>query len=389
MSQLVYTLQANIYSLIILVTIFVSFRKRTDQKNTSNRIFLILLKVNMAILILDSINICLFGSPGKIVHFWLSLFMLLYYLLNPLPGLYWMAYTHNYLYQNKKRFNKIFLLALIPVIINGLLSIASIFNGCLFIISEDNLYQRGWMFFVLPILIYCYFFLSFVMIFLNRNRVSQRELLPLLFFALPPFLGGILQTVLYGVILVWPSVTLSLLIIYIFIQSRMMNTDHLTGLFNRREFDYYLEGWRNWHKKTKQLAGFMLDLDHFKTINDTYGHQKGDEALIDMGEILRKTFRCNDFIARIGGDEFAVVLEVADEIEIDRLITRLQDNIAFLNQQTKQPYQLSVSFGTGLFSPEEGQTLSGFVRELDRRMYAEKSQKKQGHEQIKPLKSIK
>lgn len=376
MDLLVYTLQANIYSLIILSIVFINFRKRSDLTNASNRFFLIMLKVVMAILILDSIGISLYGQPGQPVHFLLMLLTLIYYLLNPLPSLFWMAYVHYTIHRSEKRLKKLFTIALIPVYLNSILSVASIFTGWLFYFGDDNVYHRGPLFILVPISCFFYIFLPLMMILWNRNRIRQRDLLPLLFFALPPFLAGIIQTLVYGLAITWPALTISLLTIYIFIQSRVMNTDHLTGLYNRREFDYYLEDWLNWHSKKKKLAGFMLDLDRFKEINDNFGHKTGDQALIKMSEILRKSFRSNDFIARIGGDEFVVVLEVDDQKESEGLLERLQENMAAFNKQTKEPYQLSVSSGAGLFSPDEEQNLSEFFCELDRLMYAEKAMKK-------------
>ncbi|WP_286946885.1 GGDEF domain-containing protein [Acetobacterium sp. UBA5834] len=376
MNLLVYTLQANIYALIILSIIFVNFRKRADLTNASNRFFLIMLKVVMAILILDSIGISLYGLAGQPIHFLLILLTLIYYLLNPLPSLFWMAYVHYTIHRSEKRLKKLVAVALLPVYLNSILSIASIFTGWLFYFGADNVYQRGPLFVMVPICCYFYIFLSFVMILWNRNRIRQRDLLPLLFFALPPFLAGIIQALIYGLAITWPALTISLLTIYIFIQSRTMNTDHLTGLYNRREFDYYLEDWMNWHSKKKQLAGFMLDLDRFKEINDNFGHNAGDRALINMSEILRKSFRNTDFIARIGGDEFVVVLEVDDQKEIDGLLERLKENMDNFNKQTQERYKLSVSSGSGMFFPEREENLSEFFGELDRLMYVEKAMKK-------------
>lgn len=81
--------------------------------------------------------------------------------------------------------------------------------------------------------------------------------------------------------------------------SNNSNTDYLTGLYNRRYFyEYYTD-----LRKYQQVSILYVDLDHFKAVNDTYGHQVGDEALRISAEVLKKMFP-NDLIARLGGDDF-------------------------------------------------------------------------------------
>ncbi len=106
--------------------------------------------------------------------------------------------------------------------------------------------------------------------------------------------------------------TLSLLIIYINIQNTQLYKDYLTDLYNRRQFDNYIRAKIN-SSNNKRIAGFMIDIDSFKKINDVYGHDYGDTALKSTAKILRDTFSDNDFIARYGGDEFVVVVELNDD----------------------------------------------------------------------------
>jgi len=155
------------------------------------------------------------------------------------------------------------------------------------------------------------------MIIINHKRLRRQEWLPLLIFAFPPIVGGLLQTFIYGMVTLWPSLSISLLIIYVFVQSKIVNTDSLTGLNNRRAFDNYLDNCQKLKDDNKKIAGFLMDMDHFKTINDTFGHQVGDKALIEMSQIIRESFRKHDFIARLIGDEFAAIIEVLNIQEIE------------------------------------------------------------------------
>jgi diguanylate cyclase (GGDEF)-like protein len=375
MVQLVYTLQADLYGLIILTIIYLGFKRRLNLKNTGSRIFLWLIQANAAILILDMAMVMLDGKAGTSVYYALSGVTLLFYLMNALPCMLWMAYADYFIYQDERRLRRFALPALIPTAVIVLLSVLSPWKGYLFVVGADNVYQRGPHFWIVIVVAYSYLLFTELIIYKSRKRIRREDWLPLLFFAIPPAAAGALQSMMYGLAVLWPSLTISLLVVFIYIQSKLMNTDHLTGLFNRREFDYYLAGWPYGATKKANIAGVVLDLDSFKDTNDKYGHSIGDIALVKLGEILCASFRRNDFIARTGGDEFAVILDVEEDVQIQELVQRLEENIAAFNAQGEAPYQLSISIGFGVFCPEKYKTLSDFFSDLDSKMYEAKRAK--------------
>jgi two-component system cell cycle response regulator len=100
--------------------------------------------------------------------------------------------------------------------------------------------------------------------------------------------------------------------------------DELTGLYNRRGFLKIGEQHVKLADRAKrEMSLLFVDLDHMKQINDTFGHQEGDQALIETAVILTKTFRRSDIIARIGGDEFAILAIEAHKSNVESLTTRL------------------------------------------------------------------
>jgi len=151
--------------------------------------------------------------------------------------------------------------------------------------------------------------------------------------------------------------------------------DHLTGLYNRRGFMLLAERHLKLAaRKRHQVFLLFCDVDGLKRINDTLGHRAGDHALVDAGEILRRTFRSADIIARLGGDEFTVFpLEAADESGA-RLVARLEENLRAHNaaHQQERGYDLSLSVGLARFEPGSASTVEGLLEEADRGLYRTK-----------------
>jgi diguanylate cyclase (GGDEF)-like protein len=150
--------------------------------------------------------------------------------------------------------------------------------------------------------------------------------------------------------------------------------DELTGLYNRRGFLKIGEQHLKLADRTKrEVALLFADLDHMKQINDTCGHQEGDQALIETAAILIKTFRRSDIIARIGGDEFAVLAIEACRNNVETLTARLQENLDVFNADGNLPYRLSLSVGTSFYDPEDPCVLGEFLARADRSMYEQKN----------------
>ncbi|WP_187181990.1 sensor domain-containing diguanylate cyclase [Rhizobium sp. WL3] len=109
----------------------------------------------------------------------------------------------------------------------------------------------------------------------------------------------------------------------------LADTDGLTGLLNRRAFLPFAEDAWNYHKRyDRPFSILMFDIDHFKRINDTYGHAAGDDVIRKMGEIISAGIRATDKVARFGGEEFVVLLRETDETSASMMANRLREQIA-------------------------------------------------------------
>jgi diguanylate cyclase (GGDEF)-like protein/PAS domain S-box-containing protein len=154
-------------------------------------------------------------------------------------------------------------------------------------------------------------------------------------------------------------------------------TDQLTGLLNRRGFLTLAEQQLKLSDRTeKGLIFFFADLDGMKLINDTFGHEEGDKALIDMTFILKETFRSSDIISRMGGDEFAVLTIDPEEIDPEIIIQRLQSVIDMHNNQADRKYELSMSIGYSFYDPENPSSIDELLTSADKSMYKQKKNKK-------------
>ena len=153
--------------------------------------------------------------------------------------------------------------------------------------------------------------------------------------------------------------------------------DELTGLNNRRGFLILFEHHRELAvRKQVPLTLVFIDLDGMKQINDTYGHQEGDRALIETARLLTTTFRKSDVIARLGGDEFCVLLtegsEQGGEVAINRLIANVESEMASENRT----YGLSLSLGIGRYDPKDPVPVDILIQRADHAMYVQKEAKK-------------
>ncbi len=123
--------------------------------------------------------------------------------------------------------------------------------------------------------------------------------------------------------------------------------DGLTRIFNRQTFDERLVDELKRHQRySHDLSLMMVDLDHFKAINDTYGHQAGDEVLRAVASVFRKTLRTTDFPARYGGEEFAIILPHTSEADAWKLAERLRVAISERRFQSQgKDFQVTASIG--------------------------------------------
>lgn len=151
-------------------------------------------------------------------------------------------------------------------------------------------------------------------------------------------------------------------------------TDGLTGMQNRRYFDDALREYLMEFRRIEKPIGLMiLDLDHFKQVNDTHGHDVGDEALRAVAGCLRDMTRYHDVVARLGGEEFAVVAPNMTEEQLFKLAERIRKTIA-AQVVTAGNVRLRVTTSIGLAVWDGKETGEDFYRRADKQLYQAKRQ---------------
>lgn len=157
-------------------------------------------------------------------------------------------------------------------------------------------------------------------------------------------------------------------------QTRLAHTDELTGLPNRRSFFTFSSGLlKEMQRDGRSLHVLVADVDGLKSVNDHHGHSAGDTLLREVAHTLRLHFHQAVLVARLSGDEFAVVLADQDSAEVDRLIHTLPDTFAARAQAQGLPFVPRVSIGVGVGEPGSDGDLDKLLARADSSMYRTKA----------------
>ena len=252
--------------------------------------------------------------------------------------------------------------------LHALFEVVSLFGGYVFWVDTTNTYHRGPLYIVYMLsYIISAAYLSVESIRAGRTyqSVNTSSILAILGVM---FVGVGIQVNNGMIRTTWPSVAMSVFLYFQFYADMILRTDALTKLLNRHSYEEFLK------RPPSPCAVIVVDVNDFKHVNDTYGHDFGDECLATIGNLLRRAYGSSGLCYRTGGDEFMVVLSKNLD-KIESLNATMEQLV--IKEQAKDERKPGVSIGFAL-SDHESDDINALIKVADQRMYANKHAKKVG-----------
>lgn len=352
-----------------LVVFLLLYRIRIAQTNQfDEKAYNFMLIVTFIATINETLSFIIDARPGFIFH-------ILQYISNTISsassgiiGYCWCLFVEYHIHRNFKRIKKKSRILAVPLIIATILIIINLLGtDIIFDISKENVYTRGPMNFILYIFVFVYYIESIYTVQKAKSDSILVEFFPIYFFIIPCMIGTMIQGFFFGISTVWLCVAIAFIIVYIEIQISISFIDDLSGLYNRKYMNHYLDKLQN--DKPKHVYGFLLDVNDFKVINDTYGHLSGDRAIIHIGKILQNTVGNGCVAIRMGGDEFVIFAILKSNEEALALKKHIEQNVRQFNIHSKEPFHLSFSIGIAKYSGN----IDTFLSSMDDSMYEAKN----------------
>jgi len=363
--------EIDVFAALVLLIIMDHGKRRL---NLTQSLFKKILVSVVCVLLADAATWALNGATFRGARTLNVIANYAYWLAGALPCYLTLLYCMSVVYGRlMKRWRWIFL---VPVAAAVALLCLNVQNGWIFTVSADNIYARGPYFLLVGAMPFIHLAASVVMTvhkYLHAQFYERRLYIMLAFFMGFTILGSALQIAVYGLVTIWISITLALLMCYVYIQNGSLSTDHLTGLNNRARFDAY-SAWLWEHRRDYTgICLMVLDIDRFKSINDTYGHGEGDSALKLVAAALKAAMADRrGFLARIGGDEFAILLTNAEPGDDEMFSAHIELLLQAGNARGGRPYTVTASIG-GAWLQENEESFRSFFARADREMYRRKS----------------
>lgn len=266
----------------------------------------------------------------------------------------------------------------IPMLVLLVLTLTSPKTHILFYIDENNCYRRGKLMWIriCVMILYVLWAAVLTLVGIKRQKTKQKkdEMRALLQFIFFPLIGIFMQLFYLNLPFTAVGISLSVLLVFINVQNKQISIDALTGINNRRQLTLYVDSELSALSKKGELYYLIMDVDKFKSINDTYGHLEGDNALIKIASLLNSLCeKQNDFVARYGGDEFVIVCRRRNEFEVEALKNEILKTVSQMNEQGELPYKLSLSVGSAKFDTSKSN--DEIFAEADKKLYSIKSER--------------
>lgn len=361
-----------LYALLILIFIMGYTLWNTSKRTVTMWLFINSLCWNMAVLILEGSTWIIMRYTGMWAVRMNFTVNTLLYSINLMPMISMFLYFDYRVIDNmlaRKRRQMMYACLVVAMLT---LNISNYWTGILFEISDGNVYSRGpGMYYTIVIALTVLLVYGIVMTRYMRS-IEGRLFGVMLTFTIMPIVGAVIQAFNYGIPAMWTMFALLSLFIFIFVEREDMMRDTLTNLVTRGQFEQRL---KKKLKKSKAFTLIMIDMDKFKVINDTFGHDEGDAVLVVVANILDHSIRHIDMASRYGGDEFMVLLESADIKAGKQVIDRINDKLTTFNDKSVKSYKIQLSMGSYFIEEPRKAHYADVLAIVDENMYKTKRTK--------------
>ena len=358
----------DLVGIAILVIIMITRGWSLPGRKTESRLMMALLAVSMFNCVADIYVFQCDGMPGPGYRAILMVGDTYLYLYNLIVGIGIIYLILLHIDRKTKGLHMILFWVL--SVIEMVLLIVNLFEPIVFEIDENNVYHRGDYYILFVVLGFVLVFYGYTYYMIAKLRNPSLRYFPVMEFLAPVVVGNIVQMKIYGISLLPISFAVAFAAITIALQNECIYIDKLTGVYNRYELDKILK--RRHYRRNEKLIAMMLDLNDFKSINDTYSHEEGDQALITFAKALMEAIGSEGLVIRFAGDEFIILIPVFKPVTIDDYKDRIHRKLDEYNESSGKPYKLSAAIGGRIFDPHTEST-SGIVNEIDSMMYKDKS----------------
>jgi len=352
----------TIGSCLIIILITVDFLRKSNTDRFQRKLLIVMLVSLFFSAIFDFISLSIERTPGekftKILYYTWTVYLVarncLYY--------YFAVFVDYFAHGSTERTKRLINIITVFMIIYCFSLILNTQAGFYFYISRENVYMPGIYYTFHTLLSYIPILIILIDLGLISRSVKRSQIICIIVFVILTAAGATLDIILGNTNLIWPCVTAAVLYIYLFIIRSDSKTDSLTGMENRNSFNEYIKKLFNQSNK-KAHTFIMFDIVRFKDINSTLGHLEGDNALRDLSLILKSCIRNTDFSARLGGDEFIIVtIGISD---VNKIIKRIMEVIDKQNKKQIRPYQLLISYSSGVYMRDSGIHIQDFLANME------------------------
>ncbi len=359
----------TIYALLVMGFLaFFAWRHMDDSIGRQPFVMLVFLTIIM--LVTDYVSRCYIYPDFS--HIAVAGCTAITFVMLPAIGAEWHQYVRNVLpAEERAKMRYLDVLVTILAASSIIVILMSPITSWVYYFDSTGTYYRGDLFIVPASSFFIILILVDSYLLFEAHSLGRTNKAVLFAFPIPAIVGAVLAVAFPDVPWIPLGVTVSMVSLFANIQNTGMGRDYLTGLYNRRKLEELMGERVERARAGRGFAAIMMDMDNFKRINDTLGHSTGDIALADTARLLKRSVRSGDAVARFGGDEFFVLLDIEDRAELEDVVKRItEEEKRFASED--RPYTLQFSKGYDVFDPDKFESVQAFEEYLDALMYKEK-----------------